>query len=174
MPPSIILVIYGAIAEQSVPRLFAAALLPAAVLMLLYVAIAVSVATLRPDWAPRGESLPMGARLWVLLGTWQFLVLFIVTIGGIYAGMFSPTAAASAGAFGAIVLGFAAGRLRWGQLVQSVQSATATSCVLFLIIIGANLFSSFIVQTQLPQMLASSAHALQMPGLLVMALVVLA
>ena len=57
--------------------------------------------------------------------------------------------------------------------MQSVQSATATSCVLFLIIIGAK-FSSFIVQTQLPQMLASSAHALQMPGLLVMALVVLA
>jgi tripartite ATP-independent transporter DctM subunit len=174
VPPSIILVIYGAIAEQSVPKLFAAALLPAIVLLALYVAIAVAVAWMRPAWAPPGESLPWAQRLRALLGPWQFLLLFIVTIGGIYAGVFSPTEAASIGAFGAILLGFLARRLTWPQLTQAVGDATATSCLLFLIIIAANLFSNFIVQTQLPPLLASQAQALHMPGLLVMMLVVLA
>ena len=174
VPPSIILVIYGAIAEQSVPKLFAAALLPAIVLMLLYVAVAVVVATVRPAWAPPGESLPWGERLRALLGPWQFMLLFVATIGGIYAGVFSPTEAASVGAFGAIALGFLAGRLDWPRLVRAAGDATATSCLLFLIIIAANLFSSFIVQAQLPPLLAAQAQALHMPGLLVMALVVLA
>jgi C4-dicarboxylate transporter DctM subunit len=174
VPPSIILVIYGSIAEQSVPKLFAAALLPAIVLMLLYVLIAMAVATVRPHWAPSSERLSWGRRLEVLRGPWQFLVLFIVTIGGIYAGVFSPTEAASIGAFGAIVLGFLARRLTWAQVTRSVGNATTTSCVLFLIIIAANLFSNFIVQTQLPPMLATEAEALHMPGLLVLVLVVLA
>ena len=174
VPPSIILVIYGAIGEQSVPKLFAAALLPAIVLMLLYIAIAVAVATVRPEYAPPGARLPMRARLRELAKPWQFALLFVVTIGGIYAGLFSPTEAASVGAFGAIVLGFAGRRLSGGKLVGAVRSATVTSCVLFLIIIAANLFSNFIVQTQLPPLLAETSKALHMPGLLVMALVVVA
>jgi len=174
VPPSIILVIYGAIAEQSVPKLFAAALFPAVILMLLYIAIAIGVAYWKPHYAPVGEKLPARARLRELAKPWQFALLFIVTIGGIYAGIFSPTEAASIGAFGAIVLGFMARRLTGTQLVGAVRSATVTSCVLFLIILAANLFSNFVVQTQLPPLLADQARALHLPGLLVLALVVLA
>jgi tripartite ATP-independent transporter DctM subunit len=173
IPPSIVLVIYGAIAEQSVPKLFAAGLIPGIVLTLLYILVALAVVTARPHLAPAGPSYPWRERLAALKEPWQFLALFIVTIGGIYAGVFSPTEAAAIGAFGAIVLGLAGRRLSLAELWRSVEVSVVTSCLLFVIIIGANLFSSFIVQTQLPALLADGARSLQLPGLGVMVLIIL-
>ena len=110
IPPSIILVIYAAIAEQSVPRLFAAGLVPGLALTGLYMMVAVAVANWRKSYAPASDGVPWRVRLAAIKGPWQFLALFVITIGGIYAGVFSPTEAASIGAFGAIVLGFAGRR----------------------------------------------------------------
>ena len=108
-PPSIILVIFGSIAQQSVPKLFAAGLIPGLLLTVLYMVVALFVA--------RGKSAPPASasaswrqRVGALRGPWQFLTLFVVTIGGIYAGIFSPTEAASIGAAGAILLGLAGRR----------------------------------------------------------------
>ena len=173
-PPSIILVIYGAIAQQSVPKLFAAGLVPGLLLTALYVATALIVAALRPAEAPAAPSARWHHRLAALRGPWQFLTLFVVTIGGIYGGVFSPTEAASIGALGAILLGAVGRRLRLAELVRTVETAVVTSCSLYVIIIGANLFAYFIVQTQLPALLAGQAHALALPGPAVMLLVILA
>jgi len=173
-PPSIILVIYGAIAQQSVPKLFAAGLLPGLLLTALYITTALIVAARRPQEAPAAPSAPMRDRMLALRGPWQFLTLFVVTIGGIYAGVFSPTEAASIGALGAILLGIVGRRLRLRELGKTVEAAVVTSCMLYVIIIGANLFAYFIVQTQLPTLLAEQARALDLPGGLVMALVILA
>jgi len=172
-PPSIILVIYAAIAEQSVPKLFAAGLLPGIILTLLYIAVAVVRAHVRPEESPMAPSATAFVRLRSLAGPWQFLALFGVTIGGIYAGIFSPTEA-SIGVVGAILLGIVGRRLSFGDLLRTVSGAVKTSCSLFAIIIGANLFSYFIVQTQVPTLLADAARNLQLPGLVVMALVIVA
>jgi C4-dicarboxylate transporter, DctM subunit len=174
IPPSIILVIYASIAEQSVPKLFAAALLPGVILTVLYMAVAVLIATVRPDYAPRERRASARERLSALAGPWQFILLFVVTIGGIYAGIFSPTEAAAVGAFGSIVLGAIGGRLSLATLWRSIESSIRTSCMLFVIIIGANLFSSFMVQTQFPTMLADGAGALNLSAPVVMMLIVLA
>ncbi|HVY56731.1 MAG TPA: TRAP transporter large permease, partial [Xanthobacteraceae bacterium] len=174
IPPSIILVIYAAIAEQSVAKLFAAALFPGIVLTLLYVIVALVVAHRRPDYAPAAESVSLSERFKVLAGPWQFLALFIVTIGGIYAGIFSPTEAAAIGAFGAIVLGLVGRRLSLAQLWKCVENSVVLSCILFTIIIGANLFSFFMVQTHFPTLLAEGAKALDLSGPAVMALIVVA
>jgi C4-dicarboxylate transporter, DctM subunit len=173
-PPSIILVIYGAIAEQSVPKLFAAGLIPGLVLTALYMIVALVLARVRPSDAPAVESAGMGRRLSALTGPWQFIALFIVTIGGIYAGIFSPTEAASIGAFGAIMLGVAGRALTPHELVSSIESAVITSSTLFMIIIGANLFSNFMVQTQLPVLLASATSSLALPRVLVMVVIIVA
>jgi C4-dicarboxylate transporter, DctM subunit len=174
IPPSIILVIYASIAEQSVPKLFAAALLPGLILTVLYMAVAVGIAIIRPDYAPRKEASKARERLAALRGPWQFILLFVVTIGGIYAGIFSPTEAAAVGAFGSIVLGAIGRRLSWATLWRSIESSIRTSCMLFVIIIGANLFSSFMVQTQFPTMLADGASALNLSAPVVMVMIVLA
>jgi C4-dicarboxylate transporter, DctM subunit len=174
VPPSIILVIYGAIAEQSVPKLFAAALLPAVILTVAYVVIALVTAHLDPDLAPVAERVGWRARLAALGRPWQFVLLFTLTIGGIYGGIFSPTEAAALGAFGAILLGVLSRRLSMRQLMQAAEGAVVTSALLFAIIIGATYFANFVVQTQLPQLLAAVARSLHLPGLAVIALIIVA
>ena len=174
IPPSIILVIYAAIAEQSVPRLFAAGLVPGLVLTALYMMVAVAVANFDKRSAPPSESVPWRERIAAIKGPWQFLVLFLITIGGIYAGVFSPTEAASVGAFGAILIGIAGRRLSIADLLKSIENTVAICGVLFVIVFGANLFSFFMVQTQLPNLLAQGAHAHNLSGPAVMTLVIAA
>ena len=173
-PPSIILVIYGAIAHQSVPILFAASLLPGLLLTFLYIGVALFVANRRPAHAPSMGGASMRERINALRGPWQFLTLFIVTIGGIYAGIFSPTEAASIGSLGAILLGIVGRRLKFGELIKAIEGGVVTSCMLFIIIFSANIFGYFIVRTQLPSLLAQQAQALALPGALVMIFVIFA
>ncbi len=174
IPPSIILVIYAAIAEQSVPKLFAAALFPGLVLTALYIMVALIIARFIPEYAPTQARATLKERLAALRGPWQFIALFVVTIGGIYAGIFSPTEAAAIGAFGAVLLGALGRRITWDQLFESISNSVIVSCVLFIIIIGAKLFSYFMVQTQLPAMLAVAANDFNLHGVAVMALIIVA
>lgn len=174
VPPSIILVIYAAISEQSVPRLFAAGLIPGLVLTALYMSVVVIVAHTRKHYTPAGVSATWRERLMALKDPWQFLALFMLTIGGIYAGIFSPTEAGSVGAFGAVVLGIAARRLTLKALLGAIENTVAVCGMLFVIVFGANLFSFFMVQTQLPGLLAAGAHALNLSGLAVMILIIIA
>jgi C4-dicarboxylate transporter, DctM subunit len=174
IPPSIILVIYGAIAEQSVPRLFAAGLIPGLILTSLYTSVAIAMAHWRKDYAPAGPSLPLKERLAALKQPWQFMTLFLVTIGGIYGGVFSPTEAASIGAFGAITIGALSRRITVPSLLRAFENAVVTSGLLFVIVMGASLFSSFMVQTRLPDLLADGARALHLPAAGVTVLIVVA
>lgn len=174
IPPSIILVIYAAIAEQSVPKLFAAALIPGLVLTAIYIAVALVIAQLRPEYAPTVSNVTWRERLDAMRQPWQFLLLFVATIGGIYAGVFSPTEAAAIGAFGAILLGVLGRRLSVKQLLQAVEGTVITSALLFIIIIGATLFAYFIVQTQLPTLLGGFAESLNLNGLTVMLVIIAA
>ena len=174
IPPSIILVIYAAIAEQSVPKLFAASLFPGLLLTALYIVVALVIARFNPHYAPTEPSATLRERLAALRGPWQFIALFVVTIGGIYAGIFSPTEAAAIGAFGAVLLGVLGRRITWNQLFDAISNSVIVSSVLFIIIIGAKLFSYFMVQTQLPSMLAVAANDFNLSGVAVMALIIVA
>lgn len=174
IPPSIVLVIYAAIAEQSVPKLFAAGLIPGLVLTVLYIVVSLAVTWARPDYAPAGESYSWRERLKAVKEPWQFLALFVVTIGGIYVGVFSPTEAASVGAFGSILLGILGRRLSASELWGAIEVSVITSCLLFVIIIGANLFSFFMVQTHLPELLIAGARSLDLSAVTIMILIILA
>lgn len=171
IPPSIILVIYGSITETSVARLFAASMIPGLVLLLLYVAVALYMA--RGGSVPNETSASFAQRLKAMLGPWQFMLLFVLTIGGIYTGLFSPNEAASVGACGAILLGFARRSLSWAGLIKAVQAAVLVSCALFMIIFGATVFANFIVQTRLPETILGAAEAAHLSPALVMAAIVL-
>jgi tripartite ATP-independent transporter DctM subunit len=127
-----------------------------------------AVVYLRPHYAPMGESYPWRERIRALKEPWQFLALFVVTIGGIYAGVFSPTEAASIGAFGAILLGVIGRRLSLYEFLRAIENSVVVSGLLFVIVIGANLFSFFIVQTHLPELLLEGARAFNLSGLMVM------
>lgn len=170
IPPSIVLVIYGSIAEQSVARLFAAALLPGVLLAVLYGIVALWVA--HRGGAPVEVSATFKERIAALRHAWAFALLFAVTIGGIYTGLFSPNEAASIGAFGAILIGFARRSLSLEGLLKAVQASVLMSCTLFLIIMGAKLFGQFIVQTHLPDTLLQLALEAQLSPFTVMGIII--
>ena len=153
IPPSLIFVIYAVIAQQSVPKLFAAGLIPGLVLTALYILVAALVVLARPSWAPRGIALPWRQRIRDMLGMWEFVLLFGVSVGGIYAGFFSPTEAAAVGSFMALMIGVVQGKLKGPALWHCFVETLKTSCMLFMIIICAIIFSYFVVQARLPEML---------------------
>ena len=150
VPPSLILVIYAMITQQSVPKLFAAGLFPGLILTAIYIIVAAVALIINPHWAPKGETRAPGQRFLDALGMWEFVLLFGVSVGGIYAGVFSPTEAAAIGTFFALVIGVAQGKLGWTLIRNCFQAALKTSCMLFMIIICAIIFSYFVVQAQLP------------------------
>jgi C4-dicarboxylate transporter, DctM subunit len=150
IPPSVILAIYSIVAEQSLPKLFAAALIPGLILAALYVITVWIVARLRPDLMPETESMPLGQRLRAALGMWKLALLFILAVVGIYLGWYSPTEAAAVSAFAAIVIAFATGHMRWRGLLDAFMETVFATAMLFFIVIGAFIFARFIVLTQFP------------------------
>ena len=168
IPPSLIFVIYAVIAQQSVPRLFAAGLLPGLVLTALYIAAAAVMVKIFPAWAPRGESETWPKRMRNLMGMWEFVLLFTVSVGGIYAGLFSPTEAAAVGAFMALLIGAVQGKLTLPVLVKCFTETVKTTCMLFMIIICAMIFSYFVVQAQLPEALIAWIKSVGMSPLALM------
>ncbi len=172
IPPSIILIIYGAIAEISVPRLFAASLLPGIVLLTLYIAVALTIANAKTGMVPSETSAPFRERVIAALKPWQFVLLFVVTIGGIYTGIFSPNEAAGIGCFGAMVLGFLERRLSIRGLLDALRSTAITTATLFMIVIGATMFANFVVQTRLPNLLIGMTEAMDLAPLTVMTIII--
>ncbi len=159
IPPSVPFVVYALTAQESVPRLFAAGLIPGLLLTVLYMLVAYAITLFRPSWAPLAEPQDRRNRLAQILSVWDVALLFGGTIGGLYAGWFTPTEAAAVGAFGALLLGFISGGLDWRGARDSFRAAIATTCMLYVIVICAIVFSYFVVQTQLPDLLVKSAKA---------------
>lgn len=173
IPPSVMLIFYGLSAVQSIPKLFAAGMIPGLLLAALQIGV-VKVATwISPHWAPVSPRAPLAERLRAALGMWKLLFIFLLSIGGIYAGWFSPTEAAAVGTFATIVLATLTGQLTLRQLADSVIESSRTTAMLFFILLGAIMFSYFIVQTQIATNLATWVVSLHLPPMAVMIVVVL-
>jgi tripartite ATP-independent transporter DctM subunit len=172
IPPSVILAIYALVAEQSLSTLFAAALVPGLLLAALYVVIVVIIARVRPAWAPMVPAMPLGPRLRAARRMWKLAVLFFLAVVGIYLGWFSPTEAAAVAAFAAIVIGFATRTLLPRGLAEALVETVYSTAMLFFIIVGAFIFSRFIVLTRLPNELAAWVQAAGIGPLLIVLSVV--
>jgi C4-dicarboxylate transporter DctM subunit len=150
IPPSVLIAIYAIAAEQSLVKLYAAAFIPGFVLAGLYVVTVWIMAWMRPGWIPKVAAMPLRVRLRASLGMWKLGVLFFFAVFGIYLGWFSPTEAAAMAAFVAILIAFGSGAMRWRDLVDCFLETVYTTAVIFFIIVGAFIFSRFIVLTHFP------------------------
>ncbi len=174
IPPSVILAVYSLVAEQSLAKLFAAALIPGILLAALYVIAVMIQARLRPEWMPKVPSMPLRERLLAARGMWKLVLLFFFAVVGIYLGWFSPTEGAAISAFAAIVIGFATRALTLRGLGDALLETVYSSAMLFFIIVGAFIFSRFIVLTRLPnELVAWVNHAGLAPISIVVCVVVL-
>lgn len=151
IPPSVPLVIYGLIAEQDIGLLFIAGILPGLLLVTLFL-IAVGITVRRdPLCAPEAPPLDPVRRKEAVLGTLPVLILFIVVLGGIYTGAFTATEAAGIGSFGAAFIAILRGHLRsFAEWRACLVDATTTTATIFIVLLGAIVFSQFINLSGLP------------------------
>ena len=174
IPPSILFILYGVFAEQSIARLFMAAIVPGLLSLAAYLVVIYIWASLRPEAAPRPQEEISPAERWRSLGQcWSIIVLFVVVIGGIYAGFFTPSEAAGVGAIAALVLGLALRRLTLAKIVSALRESVFQSSMIFAIALAGKIYVSFIALTGLSNAIGDWISAAQLSMVVVLALIVL-
>jgi tripartite ATP-independent transporter DctM subunit len=159
-PPSGALIVFGIIAEQSIGKLFTAAIVPVLTQTLLYMAAIVILCRVRPSVAPPSPRLSWPARGKALLRVVDLAALVIIVLAGIAFGWFTPTEAASIGATLALVLCALRKRLSWDSFCDALAKTLRTSGMLYVVIIGALIFAAFMSFTGLAAQVASLVHGL--------------
>jgi len=150
IPPSVVMVVYCILTEQSIGKMFAAGVLPALLAIGVYMLAVRWVIWRNPAAGPPGERMNWRQRGWALREVWGVLVLFAIVMGGIYGGVFTSTEAAGIGAVGGFVFALARGRMSWRILSEVLVESARTTGMLFIILIGALIFANFINFTSLP------------------------
>jgi tripartite ATP-independent transporter DctM subunit len=169
VPPSVIMVIYGIMTETSIGKVFIGGVLPGIVATVL-LCLAVAWITWRdPQAGPRGERSSWAERLAAVKYVWPVVVLFVLVIGGIYAGWFTATEGAGIGAGGAFLFALVRRALTWKVLLEVLIESARTTSMLFMILIGALIFANFINYTTMPGDLKAFASQFQATPWLVVA-----
>jgi tripartite ATP-independent transporter DctM subunit len=154
IPPSIVLVIYAILAEQNIAKLFAAAFIPGILAALGYMLVINIVVRINPKLAGSIEPMPWPERIQALGAVWPVLLIFVVVVGGIYTGLFTPTEGAAVGAVSTGVLAWLRGGLSRKRLQEAFESTAGGTAMVFMIVLGAAAYNTFLALSQLPQELA--------------------
>jgi len=174
IPPSVILIVYGMATEQSIGSLFIAGIVPGIILMLLYMAVIYILASRNPDLAPRGEKASWGERIELMrTGLLDIFIVFSISIGGLFAGWFTPTEAGAVGAAGVLLVAFFEKRLNRENFNNSVWDTTRTTAMIMLMVAGAVIFGRFIAISRIPFALAQWAANMPLPPFAVMGIILL-
>ena len=168
IPPSIGFIIYGILTEVSIGKLFMAGFIPGILLALLFIITIIIQCAINPKMGPRGPNASFLTKIKSLSGTWGMLLLFILVMGGIYLGIFTPTEAAGVGAFGAFIISVLKRKMTFKKLVECLMESGKTTAMIFLIIIGANIFSTFLGLARLPMGLADFVAGLALPNIVIL------
>lgn len=173
IPPSVIFIVYGILTEQSIGRLFMAGLLPGLILVLLFILAIVIWTRMRPELGPKGPKVSLREKLASLSGLIETLLLFVLIMGGLFWGFFTPTEAGAIGAFGTLLLGLAGRNLTMKGFVASLAETTRISCMILVIVAGATIFGHFLAVSRIPFDIARGVSEIQLPRYAVMLLIIL-
>lgn len=171
IPPSVALVLYGIIADVGIGKLLIAGIVPGVLVTLTIMATIYVLVRQDPSRAPVGRAYTMREKLQSLTVVGPMLFLFFAVTGVIYTGIATPTEASALGAFGAMLLAWRARQLSLAQLRGALVRSTRTTCMIVLIILGAQIFGYFFTMTQSTQMIIDWIGSLQMHPLAVMSLI---
>ena len=151
IPPSVVLVIYAILTEQNIAKLFLAAFVPGIMAAIGYVIVIALYARWRPQEMGTVPPMPMAERWKATAKVWPVLLIFIAVVGGIYLGFFTPTEGAAVGAFGTGVAAWLSGGLNRKTLVGAVMGTAVSTGMIFMIVLGAGVYNTFLALSQLPQ-----------------------
>jgi len=173
IPPSVILVIYGIITEQSIGALLVAGFIPGIVSAFIYAAMIFVRVRVNPELGKPLPPAPWKERFIALKGTWGILVLISAILGGIYTGVFTPTEAGGIAAFGAFMMALCMRRLTWANLKESLLETGRTTVMIFAIIVGVLIFVRFLALSGLPKAFAEFVIALPVHRMVIFAAILL-
>ncbi len=165
IPPSTAFIIYGILAEVSIGALFIAGILPGLLLAILFMLVIYIQARLNPTLGPAGGKSNWRDRFVAFKGTWLVVLLFLLVMGGIWGGIFTPSEAGGVGAFGAFLIALGKRRLTRANIADALRGALRTTAMIFTILIGAMIFGYFLAVTRVPFILAEFVADLAVPPL---------
>ncbi len=154
IPPSIVLIIYALIVEVNIVSMFAAALIPGLLAICLFLATIAIFVAIYPDAAPKTRKTDKEERIRATIGILPVASVFIIVLGGMYAGFFNPTPAASLGVGLVLIIGYVTKKLNFTQLKEALLETAGLSGMIYLILLGAELMKIYMSRTGLPQALA--------------------
>ena len=173
IPPSMSFIIYGIITEQSIGRLFLAGIVPGILLTGLFILTIYVITRRNPLLGPPGAKATWRQRARAVKDTWGIAVLFLVVMGGIWGGVFTPTEAAAAGALMAFFLMLIRGRFNLQRFKQTILETVKTSGMIMVLVIGALIFNYFLALSGLPMALAEFITGLSLPPLGILIVILL-
>jgi C4-dicarboxylate transporter DctM subunit len=172
IPPSTVLIVYGILTEESIGKLFIAGVLPGIILTFLFVITVIILCMRNPRLGPPGPKTNFRQKLLATAGIFESLLLFLLTIGGLFLGWFSPTQAGAIGAAGALVIGVARRQISMQKIVDSGKDGLRTACMVLMIIAGATVFGHFLAISNIPFALADWIDNLPLPPMAVMSVMI--
>ncbi len=173
IPPSVVLIIIAVQTEQSITQLFMASIVPGIILTALFLMTVLLLCLRNPSLGPPGPRTTMRQKLVSLTGAIEAIILFLLVLGGLYAGWFTPTEAGAAGTFGALVIGLTRRKLSTKEFIKSISETIRISSMVVLLITGAVIFGRFLTVTRLPFELADWASSLNVPREVILFVVLL-
>ncbi len=154
IPPSVILVIYAILTEQNIAKLFLAAFIPGILAAIGYIITISIYVRLNPGSAGTREPVPYAERFAALIKVWPVMTVFLLVVGGIYLGWFTPTEGAAVGAAGTGLAALLSGNLTWKIFMESIIATATATAMIFFIVFGAGFYNSFLALSQVPQELS--------------------
>jgi len=173
MPPSVVLIVYGVLTEQSIGRLFMAGVIPAFLITALFIAAIALMCRWRPELGPAGPRHSLAQKMQSLFNLIETLAVFLLVMGGLFLGWFTPTEAGGVGAMGVLLAAIARRQISWDGFWRAVVDSLRTSCMVLLLVAGAVIFGHFLAVTGIPMAVAEAISGLDLPGWAVIFLMVL-
>lgn len=171
IPPSMAFILIGILTEVSIGKLFMAGIIPGILEIVAYAFTIYIVCKINPKAAPSVPNLPFMVKVRSLKYTWMVAVLFLAVIGGIYGGVFTPTEAGAAGAFGALIIGLLTRRFKRGDISYSFLDTARHASMIMVMVIGAFIFVRFLTYTRIPNLASQWIVGLDIPPLVILSII---